>query len=83
MSERPPVNQALTVIESIDIYKTQKWWKAVVITEGKDFRRAKQVEVYQWLNQNGKWKRKQKMGVKNADEWAKIKEAVEQLLQKL
>lgn len=83
MSERPPVNKALTVIESIDIYKTQKWWKAVVITEGKEFRRAKQVEVYQWLNKDGKWKRKQKMGVKSADEWAKIKEAVEQLLPKV
>lgn len=83
MSERPPVNKALTVIESIDIYKTQKWWKAVAITEGKDFKRAKQVEVYQWIMKDGKWKRKQKMGVKSSDEWTKIKEAVEQLLTKL
>lgn len=82
MSEQLPVNPALKVIEHIDIYHTEKWWKAVVIAEGWG---KKVVSVYQWIKdqKTGKWKRKQKMTVKNAEEWAKIQEAIEQLLAKL
>lgn len=82
MSEQLPVNPALKVIEHIDIYHTEKWWKAVAIVEGWG---KKVVSVYQWIKdqKTGKWKRKQKMTVKNAEEWAKIQEAIEQLLAKL
>lgn len=80
--EQIPVNPALKVIEHIDIYHTEKWWKAAVITEGWG---KKIVSVYQWIKdqKTGKWKRKQKMTVKNAEEWAKIQKAIEQLLEKL
>lgn len=80
MSEQLPINPALTVIEHIDIYHTEKWWKAVVITEGFG---KKTISVYLWTKKDGKWKRKQKLNIKNKGEWLELKEAVEKLLEKL
>lgn len=76
-----PVHRALTVVDGITLYKTEKWWKAVVLTEafGK-----KTLSVYQWIKDNkGAWKRKQKMSVRNRGDWLELKEAVEKLLEKL
>lgn len=66
-----PVSDFFTVLEAIDIYKTDKWWKAVLRTQSKY---GERVSVYLWTKdrKTGKWKRKQKMGAKDLDELNKI-----------
>lgn len=83
-AEEPyPVDPNVRVLAGINIYKTAGWWKAVLSTEtfGK---RSIDVYLWQWRfdRQAGKekWKRKQKLGIRNAEEWGRIKEAVERLL---
>lgn len=78
--EKYPVSDFFTVLDAIDIYKTEKWWKAVLAVKSKYGIR---IATYQWLkdNKTGKWKRKQKMGVKDMDELNKIYTALKKLLE--
>jgi len=80
MSEEYPVSEKLKVIKAKTLYKTEKWWSAVVLLES--FGR-KQVAVYLWDKRNDQWKRRQKLVVKNEEEWQRIKGAIEELLQNL
>jgi len=77
--EQYPISDFLKVVEAVDIYRTEKWWKAVLLTESKY---GMQIGVYLWTKDRAtnKWKRKQKMGVKSLDELNKIVEAVKQFL---
>jgi hypothetical protein len=73
----------LGIIQSIDyitIYKSQKWWEAVVVFES--FGR-RTIATYLWNNKDGTWKRKQKFQIRTTDEWNKVKNAIEQLIPKL
>lgn len=80
--ENYPVHSAIKVLDGVDIYKTSKWWKAVLLCESFGH---KQILIYQWLkdNKSGKWKRKQKMGIKNIGEWKQILEAVQKFESRL
>jgi len=79
-AERPPIDQSLNVLEYVTIFRTDKWWKVVALTEGWG---KKNVDVYLWIMQKGKWTRKQKLAMKSKKEWNEIKDAVEKLLEKL
>ena len=76
MSEYP-VHESLKVLKGKDVYRTDKWIKAVLKTEA--FGRT-QVCCYQWINDKGKWKRKQKMCAKNKEELDKIYSAMSEFL---
>jgi hypothetical protein len=39
--------------------------------------------MYLWQKRNGQWKRKNKFGIRNLDEWNKLKAIIEQLLPKM
>lgn len=80
MSEKFPISEKLKVIEGKTLYKTEKWWSAVVLLES--FGR-KQVAVYLWDKRNDRWKRRQKLVVKDKREWDRMREVVEELLQHL
>ena len=81
MSEdKLPISEKLTVLNSVTLYKTGKWWSAVALVDS--FGR-KQVATYVWLNKNGTWKRQQKFVIRNKEEWTKIKEAIEKFLANL
>lgn len=75
--EKFPISEKLKVIEGTTLYKTDKWWSAVLHVES--FGR-KQIAMYLWNKRGDAWKRRQKFVVKNKDEWTKIKEAVERYL---
>jgi hypothetical protein len=75
--EKLPVHESIEVIEHINLYKTEKWWAAVVLS--KSFGN-KDVSLYQWMNRQGAWKRQSRWKIKNQSEWLAIKEAVEKLL---
>ena len=75
-----PVSETIKVIEGVDLYKTEKWWCAIVLMEafGK-----KQTGVYMWNKKADQWKRRQKFVIHNKDEWTRIKESVEKLIPSL
>jgi hypothetical protein len=75
--EKYPVHDVITVIRGMDIYKTEKWWKAALLTESYGKR---QVTIYQWVKRDTKWVRKQKMSVRSKDEWSKIVKACADLI---
>lgn len=80
-SEREyPVHEVVKVIRGVDIYKTEKWWKAALLTENYGRR---QVTIYQWIKRDDKWKRKQKMSIASKDEWGKIVNACADLVAEL
>jgi len=79
--ERLPVDEAVEVIDYRTIYKTQKWWKVVALVNkfGHD-----EIATYLWIiDEKGKWRRKQKMAVRNPDEWAKVVTAHEEFLPRI
>jgi hypothetical protein len=80
MEEELPVSEKLKVLKSFTLYKTGKWWSAIVLIDS--FGR-KQVALYVWLNKNGKWKRNQKFIIHSRLEWFKIKETVENFVSQL
>jgi hypothetical protein len=86
MGEQPkeplPVDEAIQVIDYRNIYKTSKWWCAVLL--GNMFGHDKiMVYLWQWNDKTGKWKRKQKMGINFEKDWEKIKSAVEEFLPRI
>jgi hypothetical protein len=80
MDEELPVSGILKIIESETIYKSDRWWSAVVLLES--FGR-KQIVVYVWNKRNGAWKRRQKFVINNKRQWKQIESVVEKFLTKL
>jgi len=80
VEEKLPISEFYKVIEYVTIFKSELWWEAIVIFEiyGK-----RQMGMYLWQKRNGQWKRKNKFGIRNIDEWNKLKNAVDQLAPKL
>jgi len=80
MSEEFPISEKLKIIKGKTLYKTDKWWSAVVSLES--FGR-KQVAVYLWSKSGDQWKRRQKLVVKSKEEWGRLKEAIDESLKDL
>jgi hypothetical protein len=79
-SEKLPISEFYQVVDYVTIFKSGKWWEAIVVYEASGRR---SIGLYLWENRNGTWKRKNKFSVRNLDEWNKVKDAVEQLAPKL
>ena len=78
--EKLPISESLTMIEARTIFKSDKWWAAVVLMES--FGR-KQLAIYLWNKKDNQWKRRQKFVVRNKAQWSQYKEAIEDLLPQL
>jgi hypothetical protein len=74
--EKLPISGFYKVIGYTTIYKTDLWWEAVVVFEAYGKR---QMGLYLWQKRGGEWKRKNKFGIRNLDEWSKLKTAVDKL----
>jgi hypothetical protein len=74
-----PVDDYLTVTDATDIYKTNKWWKAVVVYTAEN-QNDSETAVYLWLQDDGEWKTKNKYIVKTADAWEADTEVIDALL---
>lgn len=79
-SEKLPISEFYKAVDHVTIFRSAKWWEAVVLIEslGKRF-----IAMYMWHFKDGKWKRKHKFHIREEDEWKKVKNSVEQLLPKL
>jgi hypothetical protein len=84
--EKLPISEFNKVIDYITMFKSQKWWEAVVLFEAYG-KRA--IGLYLWEKRKDAetgvevWKRKHKFNIRNLDEWNKLKDAIEQLTPKL
>jgi hypothetical protein len=78
--EKLPISDFYKVVDYLTIFKSQKWWEAVVIFESLGKR---SIGLYLWQKRQDQWKRKHKFNVRNLDEWNKLKNAIEQLAPKL
>jgi hypothetical protein len=78
--EKLPISEIYKVIDYVTIFKSSKWWEAIVVFEAYGRR---SIGVYLWVKKNDVWKRKNKFSVRNLDEWNKVKNAVDQLAPKL
>ena len=89
--EKFPVDEAISVIKGITIYKNNKWWFAVILANS--FGHNKTM-IYQWQmtekkrNEGGTWvgtgvfawKRKQKISFNFAKDWDKSKLVVDEYM---
>ena len=78
--EKLPISDFYKVVDYVTIFKSQKWWEAIVIFES---RGKRSIGLYLWVKREDVWKRKHKFEVRNLDEWNKLKNAIEQLAPKL
>ena len=74
--EKLPISSVYKVLDYVTVFKTDLWWEAVVVFEtyGK-----RQLGLYLWQKRKGVWKRKNKFGIRNSDEWSRLKAIVEKL----
>jgi hypothetical protein len=79
-TEKLPLWESYKVIDYVTIFKSNKWWEAIVAIESFG---SRSIAMYMWEFRDGRWKRKHKFSIKNVDEWNKVKNSVEQLLPKL
>ena len=79
-SEKLPISEFYKVIDYVTIFKSSKWWEAIVVYESFGKR---SIGLYLWEKRNDAWKRKNKFSVRSLDEWNKLKNAIDQLAPKL
>ena len=78
--ERLLISETYKVVEFVTIFKTTKWWEAVVPYESSGKR---SVGFYLWVKRNEGWKRTNKFSFRSLDEWNRLKNAADQLASKL
>ena len=76
--KRLPIHEVIKVIDSMNLYKTDRWWKIATLQES--FGR-KEVAVYLFLKREDKWVRKQKLTIRTLDEWRAIKNVVDRFME--
>ena len=78
--ERVPCHSEVKVLEQRNLFKTDKWWKAVVLGEvkGKKF-----LAVYMWQKRNGNWKQKHKMKLNRKADWIEMEPVIDELVERL
>lgn len=76
------MNQVVKVIKGTTIYKTKKWWCAVLLANmfGKN---KVLIYLWQWNSDKNSWKRKQKMGINSATNWDEIKRVINEYVPEL
>jgi hypothetical protein len=75
-SEKLPISDFYKVVDYVTIFKSEKWWEAIVVFES--FGR-RSIGLYLWQRRNDAWKRKHKFNIRNIEEWNKLKAAIEKL----
>jgi len=64
-SEKLPTSEFYKVIDYVTIFKSTKWWEAIVVVESPGKR---SIGLYLWEKRNDVWKRKNKFSVRSLDE---------------
>lgn len=75
-----PVSDYYRVAGGETVFKTDEWWKAVVVIDRKGDWDTHEVIIYLWQYADEKWRRRQKFAIKSSSHWADDRLAVEELL---
>ncbi len=75
-SEKLPISDFYKVVNYVTIFKSEKWWEAIVVFESFGKR---SIGLYLWQKRDNAWKRKHKFNIRNLEEWNKLKAAIEKL----
>lgn len=75
-----PVHEDLDIQAGETVFKSQKWWKAVVLYDGY---RGPEIAVYLWQQREGEWRRQQKYVIRSLDDWEQDKEIIEKFVTEL
>lgn len=72
-----PVHEDLTVQEGETIFKSDEWWKAIVLYDGY---RGLEVAVYLWQHRDDSWRRQQKYVIRSQEDWEQDRTVIEELV---
>jgi hypothetical protein len=72
-----PVHDELEIIDGETIFKSDGWWKAVVVCDSWN---GEEVNVYLWQENDGNWNRKQKFKVDDKQEWLAVKGTIDEMV---
>jgi len=75
-TEQLPLSSFYKVVDSVSLFRSEKWWEAIVVIESLGRR---SIAMYLWQKKGDQWKRKHKFQIRNSQEWEKLKAAVEKL----
>ncbi len=75
-TEQLPLSSFYKVVDSVNLFRSEKWWEAIVVIESLGRR---SIAMYLWQKKGDQWKRKHKFQIRNLQEWEKLKAAVEKL----
>lgn len=75
--EKFPVHEKVRVLAGETVFKTERWWMAVLKTES--FGKTS-VNIYLWIKRDDVWKRQQKLTIRGNETWQKVKSTVDQLI---
>ena len=76
-TEQLPLSSFYKVVDSVNLFRSEKWWEAIVVIESLGRR---SIAMYLWQKKEDQWKRKHKFQIRNLQEWEKLKAAVEKLM---
>jgi len=79
-SEQLPLSSFYKLIDYVTIFRSEKWWEAIVVIES--FGR-RSIAMYLWQKKNDQWKRKHKFQIRDLQEWERVKGAIDKLATKL
>lgn len=79
--EKFPVHEIIKQIKGKTLYRSKRFWRAVVLAEDPGGRRS--VRVYLWRNKDGKWKVSQKLKINTKKGWEKLKKIIDEYVQEL
>ena len=71
-----PVHESIKVLKGVTINKSINWWSAALMVESYG---RKQLALYLWhMDEEGKWKRKEKFIIPSRDIWEKTKKIIDE-----
>lgn len=74
------MDEVITVLKAKTIYKTEKWWQAIIL--GESFGR-RSLSVYLWQRKGDRWRRVHKLKLNRREDWARIRDAIDELVKEL
>lgn len=75
-----PINDYYEVVDGKTVFKSEDWWKAVVMIGKKGTYETEEVMVYLWQKVDGEWKRRQKYTIKSPERWVEESKVIESVL---
>ena len=75
-TEPLPLSSFYKVVDHVTIFRSEKWWEAIVVIESLGRR---SIAMYLWQKKGDQWKHKHKFRIRTLQEWEKLKGAIDKL----